>query len=54
MGYFCDNETVNLVDRIKEMIKYKGNQVNWQISGGIRWLSLLLFVAEYGCILFSH
>jgi len=40
VGYFCDNETVNLVDRIKEMIKYKGNQVSpVMIENHIRHLS---------------
>ena len=27
VGYFDDNSTIYLVDRIKEMIKYKGHQV---------------------------
>ena len=28
VGYFDESDVLYLVDRIKEMIKYKGNQVN--------------------------
>jgi len=28
VGYFDENEVIHIVDRIKEMIKYKGNQVS--------------------------
>ena len=27
VGYFDDNDVVHVIDRMKEMIKYKGNQV---------------------------